>query len=980
TPYQSEIAGVTVQEQTASALAAGGSFMLAKIEPGNLRLFAVIEGTGYGSLDTIVQAEDTLRGVVVKIERMGGAIQGTVEDSSGSAVAGATVSAMGGALSTSTDVSGNYELSTVPSEGTVILSVLRGSDTVATVGVNVGEGDTADVPAIVASQGLGDDPLVILPSTVMASDTADSVVLAVSAQWAQEDYQPYLYLWSLDGGDRWDSTRVGRFVLDAETVADLADDGDCEDDTCSFTVLVKGVTVESLTSPVAHIRVVVRSLPKDISSSSLVSTTSSSLNASAGTSSSLVGSLYSSSASSLVISNPGAIWEAADEVGQFSGDDYNGWWWTNTDSVDGGNSTVDPAALASTDYIGQQILNNCDGENLCITMTLGDAISYPWVSLGATFLSPVADVNMTDKYLCFAYTATQPFRLAIGYADSLETSDMQNNLPGWAVTTASSVTTWVAAFSTATQEIGWGSTVDPLDYVDKVQEVMFFYKGDSTDAGSVNNLSLYWLNVANSPETCLDASMEENTSATTSSSSISSSSSATIITTNAGAIWEAKNSVGQLSGGEYDGWWYSFIDDGDGGNSTVLPYMENTDTVTYDWVGEYIADSCDSQSLCAIMTLGDAIDYPYADIAFNFLNPKAETDVSDKYLCLSYTATQAWRLNLGFPSADESDDMGYNTPGWEMKKATSQTTIVKAFSTATQQSGWGSSVTVSDYLGVVESVKFHYAGSSSDAGSVNRLNIYWVNVANTQAACLDASTEESSSSVVGSSSSTTVDSTEESSSSVSISSNSAINDSAMWIATDAIGQLQGTDYDGYWWTTTDSGDGGNSTILPYLEDQENADYDWIGTYIADECNGESLCLTMTLGDSIDYPYVLAGVNLLDPMAETDVSGKYLCFSYTSTQAWRLNLGFSSTNEEAMSYNLPGWEMKKATSQTTIVKTFSSATQQSGWGTSVTVSDYLGVLESIKFHYTGEASDAGTVNNLNIYWINIGDSEAECLGE
>ncbi|HSQ40991.1 MAG TPA: hypothetical protein VLM37_01785 [Fibrobacteraceae bacterium] len=200
----------------------------------------------------------------------------------------------------------------------------------------------------------------------------------------------------------------------------------------------------------------------------------------------------------------------------------------------------------------------------------------------------------------------------------------------------------------------------------------------------------------------------------------------------------------------------------------------------------------------------------------------------------------------------------------------------------------------------------------------------------------------------------------------------------IWDATDAVGQLQGDDYDGYWYTFTDEGDDGNSTISPWLEDSENATYDWIGEYIQDSCNSASLCAVMTLGSAIDYPYVDVGVNFLDPQAETDMSSNYVCFSYTASQAWRLNLGLSTTNEAAMGYNVPGWEMKKATARTTVSKAFSSATQQSGWGTEITVSDYLGVVEALKFHYSGSSSDAGTANNLNIYDLAIASSD--CSGE
>ena len=219
------------------------------------------------------------------------------------------------------------------------------------------------------------------------------------------------------------------------------------------------------------------------------------------------------------------------------------------------------------------------------------------------------------------------------------------------------------------------------------------------------------------------------------------------------------------------------------------------------------------------------------------------------------------------------------------------------------------------------------------------------------------------------------------SSSVPFSSSSASVDySVYWRATNAVGFLQGQGLNGSWYTFTDSVDGGNSTIAPAnpFRTADSASYDWIGEYITDSCDGASLCAVMTLGSDLDYPYAGVGVNFLDPRAEVDVSNKYLCFSYTATQAWRLNLRFSSSNESTMDLNTPGWEMKKATACTTVSKAFSSATQQSGWGTSVTVGDYLKLVEGLAFYYNGTLADAGSVNSLNIYDFIITDYDCSPL--
>ncbi|HSQ41046.1 MAG TPA: hypothetical protein VLM37_02060, partial [Fibrobacteraceae bacterium] len=142
----------------------------------------------------------------------------------------------------------------------------------------------------------------------------------------------------------------------------------------------------------------------------------------------------------------------------------------------------------------------------------------------------------------------------------------------------------------------------------------------------------------------------------------------------------------------------------------------------------------------------------------------------------------------------------------------------------------------------------------------------------------------------------------------------------IWDASDQAGQLQGDDYDGYWYTFTDSAEGGNSTVQPWLDDQENASYDWIGEYISDSCVN-SLCTEVVFGNAIDRPYAGVGVNFSDPQAESDVTGLYVCLGYRATTAWRLNLELPDEAKKTIAGDLPGWSVKKAASQTLLSKWF-----------------------------------------------------------
>ena len=262
--------GVSVENQTASFSTSSGTFILAKVEPGTVRLFAAISGTGYGYLDTVVSSDDTLKGLKVRVSRKGGTVTGTVVDSSRNAQSGVTVSAVGGALTSTTGSDGSYTLTTVPSEGSVQLVVTSTTgDTVGTASVSVDEGDSAEVPAVVVGdEGLGNDLLKVLPSTVVVSDTSDTLTLVATALWSSDDDKPCWFLWSMDGGDSWDTTRVSSYEIAPSVLADLLDAAECGSEYCSFEVKVKGVNVYGLSSDVATITAEVKRTEALSSSSS----------------------------------------------------------------------------------------------------------------------------------------------------------------------------------------------------------------------------------------------------------------------------------------------------------------------------------------------------------------------------------------------------------------------------------------------------------------------------------------------------------------------------------------------------------------------------------------------------------------------------------------------------------------------------------------------------------------------------------------
>jgi hypothetical protein len=207
-------AGVAVEDQSISATTySAGSFTLGRVEPGKVRLFAVISGQGYTTLDTILKASDTLKGVYMKIARKGGTVTGTVQNNGGTGVSGATVSAAGGALTATTASDGSFSLKTVPSSGSVALTVTTPSgDTQTVTGVTALEGGTSAIGSVsVASTSA--DSVVVRSGLALGTTESDSVTLQATTNAVDSSVHILRWAWSSTSGRSWDTTSVASYRL-----------------------------------------------------------------------------------------------------------------------------------------------------------------------------------------------------------------------------------------------------------------------------------------------------------------------------------------------------------------------------------------------------------------------------------------------------------------------------------------------------------------------------------------------------------------------------------------------------------------------------------------------------------------------------------------------------------------------------------------------------------------------------------------------
>lgn len=199
-------AGLQIENQNASARTyPDGRFLLTRVEPGMVRLYAAMRDIGYGALLCTVAPEETAS-VDIAIDRRGGEVTGTVRDPMGLPVAGATVSALGSAIADTTDASGSFRVTQVPSEGDVCLQVSSASLSTSFAGISVSENGTLDLRQITLQPPILYSGITITPTFVYA-DAGDTGV-TISVPVTTVDSTTYLasFDWDTDNDGTWDGT------------------------------------------------------------------------------------------------------------------------------------------------------------------------------------------------------------------------------------------------------------------------------------------------------------------------------------------------------------------------------------------------------------------------------------------------------------------------------------------------------------------------------------------------------------------------------------------------------------------------------------------------------------------------------------------------------------------------------------------------------------------------------------------------------
>lgn len=201
------MAGVAVEDQEASSMAmTEGEYTLSKVEPGRVRLFTALSGVGYGSLELDLAPDSVVRDVRIRILRRGGKVVGRVVDDRQEGMAGVRVETVGGAIFDVTDGQGLFELTEVPGEGRLVLSLSKDDELLGTLtGVEVPEGGSTDLRNVVLGQP-ATGGAVVLPGMAVGVETDSVITLVARTRLTDSSFRVLRFLWSTDGGTGWDST------------------------------------------------------------------------------------------------------------------------------------------------------------------------------------------------------------------------------------------------------------------------------------------------------------------------------------------------------------------------------------------------------------------------------------------------------------------------------------------------------------------------------------------------------------------------------------------------------------------------------------------------------------------------------------------------------------------------------------------------------------------------------------------------------
>ncbi len=199
-------AGIQVEEQNVAGLTnINGYFSLQKVEPGRVKLFAVVKDIGYGTKEIQVVPDTILENIELIVNEKGASVTGTVTDDKDSPINGAKVIVFDQILDTSTNVSGYFLLNGIPNLTKIPTFITHGMDTIIIGNIIADTLSIPDLGTIVLQSIVVTESIKIHPGIFLATTADGSVMLIAYTNLTDSTIKIAEYEWDWNNDGTWDT-------------------------------------------------------------------------------------------------------------------------------------------------------------------------------------------------------------------------------------------------------------------------------------------------------------------------------------------------------------------------------------------------------------------------------------------------------------------------------------------------------------------------------------------------------------------------------------------------------------------------------------------------------------------------------------------------------------------------------------------------------------------------------------------------------
>jgi len=410
--------------------------------------------------------------------------------------------------------------------------------------------------------------------------------------------------------------------------------------------------------------------------------------------------------------------------------------------------------------------------------------------------------------------------------------------------------------------------------------------------------------------------------------------------------------TGLDAGTNNSGYWYSYADNADGGESVITWPVE-----VIDGDLKPVVEEC--QGLCGSFSLnkGSVTYNPFVGVAFNIAG--TEDNSGAQYtadasawggVCVAYSSTVDMALLMGLGDAGDAD-IGYDNPSATLEKSETGTVKCIKWSSFYAAHQPGQEHPALKYAKKLAALKFMIQAKDKTQGSFNIMSV---------GSYVEQSSSETSSSSVQSSSSSSI-AVFEGSGGTYMAWNGTKKEYRIITGLD-----DGANNSGYWYSYTDNGDGGKSRIVWPVE-LGNAVSDEAIDPVIDHCGG--LCGTYELDKgSLTYkPFVGVGFNVAGEDYDTGAlhitdatAWGGICVGYSSDNDIILEMSYGDADESQIPYTI----LPKSAEGVEKCVTWNQLVR-AGWGCLSDCYSHPEKIAALRFNFQAAT---GTKGKFNIFYI------------